>query len=223
MFNTIYSANVTGGQFLLMAVAALISGVIFSWLISFRVKASKRYFTVISLMPFIVGMVITFISGSIGAGVAFGGVFGLTRFRSAPGSADEIAGVLIAMAAGVPFGMGYIGYGVLALLVLGLLFVALNSVNLFEHKAVQQEKMLKITIPETLDYARVFDDIFDRYLTKAEAIGVKTTGMGAMFLLTFKIVMKDPAQEKALIDDLRIRNGNLEIAILPYVERELTL
>lgn len=223
MFDSVYSVNVTSGQFLQMALAALLSGVVFSWLMSFRIRSTRRYFVVISLMPFIVGMVLTFINGSIGAGLAFGGAFALTRFRSAQGTSEEIAGVLIAMASGVPFGMGYVGYGVAVLLGLALLFILLATVPLFEHKGFSEEKLLKVTIPETIDYARVFDDIFAHYLKKAEPVGVKTTGMGAMFLLSFKIQMKNASEEKALIDELRTRNGNLEIAILPYIERDRTL
>ena len=223
MFDSIFSSSVTSGQFLTMTAAALVSGILFGWLMSFRIRATRRYFVVISLLPFIVGMVLAFINGSIGAGLAFGGAFALTRFRSAQGSSDEIAGVLMAMAAGVPFGMGYIGYGVIVLLGLALMFMLLTSLPVYEHRNMQQEKLLKITIPETLDYARVFDDIFSHYLEKAEAVGVKTTGMGSMFLLSFRIRMKDGCEEKAFIDELRTRNGNLEIAVLPYVERERTL
>ena len=119
--------------------------------------------------------------------------------------------------------MGYVGYGVIALLGLGLIFLVLSSVPLFEHRAMRRDRLLKITIPETLDYAQVFDDTFDHFLAKAEPVGVKTTGMGAMFLLSFKIQMKDPNEEKALIDELRTKNGNLEIAILPYTEPERVL
>ena len=109
------------------------------------------------------------------------------------------------------------------LLGLALLFLLLTALPVYEHKNIQQERLLKITIPETLDYARVFDDIFDRYLAKAEPVGAKTTGMGAMFLLSFKIQMKNSGEEKAMIDELRTRNGNLEIAVLPYIEHERTL
>ena len=42
--------------------------------------------------------------------------------------------------------------------------------------------------------------------------------MGSMFRLSFKIVMKDPAEEKTFIDELRTKNGNLEISVLPYTE-----
>jgi len=220
MFDSIYSASVTPGQFFAMALAALASGVVFSWLLSFRVRANRRFFIVSSIIPFMVGVVLTFVNGSIGAGVAFGGAFALTRFRSAQGSADEIAAVLIAMGAGVAFGMGYIAYGVLILMCMGLVFLALSSLTIFDHGAMQEEKLLKVTIPESLDYTGVFDDTFAHYLRSVESAGVKTTGMGSMFRLSFKIRMKNPEEEKAFIDELRTKNGNLEIAVLPYVEAQ---
>ena len=220
VFESIFSNSVTPGQLLAMALAALLSGIVFSWLMSFRVRANRRFFIVSSIIPFVVGTVLAFVNGNIGAGVAFGGAFALTRFRSAQGSADEIAALLIAMAAGVAFGMGYIAYGVLILVCMGLVFLALSALSIFDHPGMSEEKLLKITIPESLDYARVFDDTFARYLKEFESVGVKTTGMGSMFRLSFKVKMKDPSEEKALIDELRTRNGNLEIAILPYVEAQ---
>jgi len=201
-----------------MAVCAILSGVVYGWLMSFRIRAHRRFFVVCGLIPFIVGTVITFVSGSIGAGVAFGGAFALIRFRSAQGSADEMAAVFIAMGAGVPFGMGYVGYGVVILLGMGCLFLALSALPFFDHKALQEERLLRVTVPESLPYADSFRDIFARYLKCAEPCGVKTTGMGSMFRLSYRIKMKNPADEKAFIDEIRTRNGNLEISLLPYVE-----
>ena len=218
MFESIYSASVTAGQFFVMALTSLVSGMIYSWLMSFKVRANKRFFIVTSIIPFVVGVVLTFVNGNIGAGVAFGGAFGLTRFRSAEGSADEIASVLVSMGAGVAFGMGYVAYGVIVLLGMGVVFLLLSALPIFEHTSLSEDRLLKITIPESLDYMGVFDDVFARYLKSADSEGVKTTGLGSMFRLTFKIRMKDKAQEKAFIDELRTLNGNLEIAILPYSE-----
>ena len=219
MFETIYSASVTPVQFFLMAGAALISGFFYSWIMSFRVRATKRFFIVSALIPFLVGAVITFVNGNIGAGVAVGGAFALIRFRSAQGSADEIASILGAMGAGIAFGMGYIAYGVIILLVMAVLFLLLSHLNIFEHRKMAPDQLLQITIPESLEYNGVFDDAFARYLLKAESTGVKTTAMGSMFRLSYKIRMKDPAEEKAFIDELRTRNANLEISILPYTEQ----
>ncbi len=220
MLDSIYTSTVTTGQFLIMAAAALISGFVYSWLMSFRIRAKSRFFIVTSVIPFVVGMVLTFVNGNIGAGVAFGGAFALVRFRSAQGSADEIAAVLIAMGSGVAFGMGYVAVGVLVLLCMGLLFLGLSSLHIFDHAAMKEEKLLNITIPESLDYSDVFNDTFAHYLTSVENAGVKTTGMGSMFRLSFKIRMKNPAEEKEFIDELRTRNGNLEIAILPVPDMQ---
>ena len=219
MFDSIYSATVTPAQFFTMAAAALLSGFLYSWIMSFRVRSTKRFFIVSALIPFVVSAVITFVSGNIGAGVAIGGAFGLIRFRSAPGSADEIAAILVAMGAGIAFGMGYIAYGVIILLAMAVLFLLLSHVHIFEHAGLAEDRLLRITVPETLEYSGAFDDAFARYLKKAENTGVKTTGMGSMFRLSYKIQMRDPAEEKQFIDELRTRNGNLEISILPYTEQ----
>ena len=223
MFNSIYSASVTPVQLLLRSAAALCSGTFYSWLMSFRVRANRRFFIVSSVLPCVVGLVLTFINGNIGAGIAFGGAFAFTRFRSAQGTSDEIIMVLIAMAAGCAFGMGYIAYGVLVLVLLGLVFPALSGTRLFDHGSLQKEKLLNITIPESLDYARAFEEPFARFLDQAENVGVKTTGMGSMYRLFFRIRMKNPAEEKEMIDELRVRNGNLEISVLPWAEPQAQL
>ncbi len=219
MFDSIYTSIVTPGQFFLMALVAIVSGFLFSYIISFRIKSTKRFFMVTSLVPFIVASVITFVNGNIGAGVAIGGAFGLIRFRSAPGSADEIVAILMAMGSGIAFGMGYLGYGVVILLGLSVLFFLFSLVPMFEHKSLASEQLLRITIPESLEYNGAFDDTFAHYLKKCDNVGVKTTGMGSMFRLSYKIVMKKPSEEKEFIDELRTKNGNLEISILPYTEQ----
>ncbi len=220
MFDSIYSAAVTPAQFFLMAGVTLLAGIVYAWLMSFCIRSAKRFFLVIAMIPFIVAAVVTFVNGNIGAGVAVGGTFGLIRFRSAPGSADEIAAILVAMGAGIAFGMGYLAYGLIILLCLAVIDLLLGRSSFFEHKAAPDEQLLRITIPESLEYNGAFDDVFSHYLKKIENAGVKTTGMGSMFRLSFKVQLKNPAEEKAFIDELRTRNGNLEVALLPFTETQ---
>ena len=220
MFDSIYSSTVTPSQFFIMAAVALVTGFLYSFIMSFKIRSTKRFFIVTALIPFIVAAVITFVNGNIGAGVAIGGAFSLIRFRSAQGSAEEIAAILVAMGSGIAFGMGYIGYGVVILICLSVLFIMLSAVNVFEHKSMAEDQLLRITIPESLEYNGTFDDIFSHYLKRKENAGVKTTGMGSMFRLSFKVQLKDPSKEKEFIDELRTKNGNLEIALLPYTETQ---
>lgn len=223
MFDSIYSSSVTASEFFMMAGVAILSGLLFAWLMSRRVRATKRFFVVAALIPFVVGAVITFVNGNIGAGVAIGGAFSLIRFRSAQGTADEIAAILIAMGAGIAFGMGYLAYGVIILAALALLYFLFASLHLFDNRSMREERLLKVTVPESLEYTDMFDEPFKRYLKSFERLGVKTTGMGSMFRLSFLVRMKDPKEEKAFIDELRTRNGNLEIALLPYSEQQAQL
>ena len=104
MFDSVYTTAVTPAAFFLTAAAALVSGLLFSWILSFRIRSTKRFFLVTTLLPLVISTVITFVNGNIGAGVAIGGAFGLIRFRSAQGTADELAAILIAMCAGIAFG-----------------------------------------------------------------------------------------------------------------------
>ncbi len=216
MFQSIYASTVTPAQFFLMAAVTLVSGLIYSWIMSFRIRSTKRFFLVTTLLPLVVASVITFVNGNIGAGVAVGGAFGLIRFRSAQGSADEIAAILISMGAGIAFGMGYLGYGAVILLGLAALYFLIAALPIFEHGGAGGEMLLRITVPEDLEYSGAFDEIFAQYLKSAEPAGVKTTGMGSMFRLSYKVRLRDPREEKQLIDALRTRNGNLEISMLPY-------
>ena len=126
----------------------------------------------------------------------------------------------MALGSGIAFGMGYLGYGVVILFLLAVLFLLLGSVPLFEHKNTADDQLLRVTIPESLEYNGAFDDIFAHYLKKCENAGVKTTGMGSMFRLSYKVRLKDPKEEKEFIDELRTKNGNLEIALLPYTETQ---
>lgn len=223
MFDSIYTSSVTPKQFFIMAGVTLLSGLVFSWIMSLRIRSTKRFFMVSTLLPLVVSSVITFVNGNIGAGVAIGGAFGLIRFRSAQGSADELATILIAMGSGIAFGMGYIGYGVIILIGLSLAYFLIAALPIFEHRKMSEDMLLKVTVPETLEYSGMFDDTFKRYLKSCENAGVKTTGMGSMFRLSYKIRMNDPKEEKAFIDELRTKNGNLEISILPYAEKTAQL
>ena len=219
IFKTIYtSTSISVGEFMLMLGVSLVAGLIYSWIMSFRMHSSKRMFLVDAILPALIGAILTFVNGNIGAGVAIGGAFALIRFRSAQGTADELVSIIIAMAAGVAFGMGYVAYGALILLGFGGIYILLSFLPIFTHKSFAVEKLIKITIPETLEYTDVFKETFDHYLSSYENVGVKTIGMGSMYRLSFKIKLKNPAEEKEFIDELRTKNGNLEISIVPFAE-----
>ncbi len=79
------------------------------------------------------------------------------------------------------------------------------------HCREERKQILKITIYEDLDYTTIFDDLFEEYLKSCELQTVKTTNMGSMYQITYRIEQKNRKKEKEFIDELRCRNGNLTI------------
>ena len=200
-------------EFLLCIVISLLIGIFYAFLYSFKNRSSQSFIITLALLPTIVCVVIMMVNGNVGAGVAVAGAFSLVRFRSVPGTAKEIGMLFLAMATGLILGMGYLGYAVLFAIILGLVFTLLTQTGLGIKRRPSSDKILRITIPEDLDYNDIFDDLLEKYTSKYEVLSVKTTNMGSMFKLTYNITLKDLSTEKEFIDALRCRNGNLEISI----------
>lgn len=212
MFESIFSdGSIAAVSFFIALSAALVCGVIYAFLACHNSRSSMNFAIATALIPMTVATVIALVNGNLGVGVAIAGAFGLVRFRSAPGTAREIAVIFIAMAAGLAFGMGYLAYGAIFLLASGVLLFAFGIFAAKADSLRGMEKKVKVTIPEALDYTSVFDDIFSEYTEKSELETVKSTNMGSMFRLTYRVTLKNAECEKPMIDAMRTRNGNLEI------------
>ncbi|MCR4660910.1 MAG: DUF4956 domain-containing protein [Clostridia bacterium] len=230
MFDSIFTNGTTVEMVFLMAGLSLVLGILYAFVISLRLRSSKGFFITLALMPMMVSIAIcllgTFLTGATETASRIATIavaLGLVRFRSTNGKAEEMLTILGAVVAGLIFGLGYAAYGAISLILFGGLYFGLSYLPIFKNKKFAREKLLKITIPESLDYSDVFNDIFSHYLKEQEIVGVKTTGMGSMYKLSYRIIMKNPVEEKEMIDELRIRNGNLEISVLPYVEDNKSL
>ena len=210
MLNSIVTDTFSLKIFLICMVASLVLGVVIALVHHVHNQCSEGFIMTLILLPATVQMIIMIVNGNLGTGVAVMGAFSLIRFRSMPGSAKEISSIFIAMAVGLATGMGYITAAVI--------FVAIISgVHLIYHamgigKSKQKEIALKITIPEGLDYTGIFDDVFKQYTTMNQLVRVKTANMGSVYKLDYRIMLKQSSEEKALLDELRCRNGNLEIS-----------
>jgi hypothetical protein len=212
VLNSIITAGEASVEvFLLCTAASVVLGILASLIYMFRNTYTKSFVITIVLMPVIVQMVIMLVNGNVGTGVAVMGAFSLVRFRSVPGSAREISAIFMSMALGIATGMGYLGMAIIAVVVIGLVQVLLVLTPYGEKGGGKKE--LKLTIPESLDYSGIFDDLFQKYTKKTELVQVKTTNMGSLYELRYHVNLRDKTQEKAFIDELRCRNGNLNISI----------
>jgi len=211
MLNSIFSSGqITGTAFLVTLGLALLLGIGTALLCMYKNKYSQSFAVTLAMLPATVAVVIMLVNGNIGAGVAVAGGFSLVRFRSAAGTAREIGMIFLAMTLGLALGMGYVGLAICFFLVMAVFTAVLTTVDFGGKK--EGERTLKISIPESLDYEGLFDDLFAEYTNSSELDKVKTTNMGTLYELTYRIVLKDAAKTKEFLDELRCRNGNLTIS-----------
>lgn len=195
----------------------LLLGLVISVIYHITTDEPGRFAVVIAAMPLLVTAVIMIVNGNLGTSVAVLGAFGLVRFRSAAGSAWEIVFLFFSMAVGLAVGMGFITLAVLITFVVGTLLLLLDRTGYGQ--GVSKQRDLRITIPEDLNYPGLFDDLFQQYTKKCIFRRVKTTNLGTMYELSYRVELRKPSQEKELIDQIRCRNGNLTV-IIGMAERE---
>ena len=206
MFNI--SQGLTLSNMLALMLCAAACGLLIAFTAGVTGHCSPSFAAALVTLPVVVQAVILMVNGNVGTGVAVLGAFSLIRFRSAPGSSRDITLIFLAMGAGLATSMAYTGYALLLTVVVCALLIAIRFVHPFS-----QTMLLRVTIPEDLNYTGVFDDLLATYTRRSRLEGVKTTGMGSLFELRYTVVLKDAKQEKAFLDQLRCRNGNLTIAL----------
>ena len=219
LFYDIFTDTAVDPVMMLLAIGvSLLLGLVVAKVYQFKTVYSKSFVMSLALLPTLIAIVIFLVNGSLGAGVAVMGAFSLIRFRSAPGGAKELVSIFLVMTIGIAIGMGYLVFAIVFTLIMSLVMLLLEVVNFGQMK--HSMRQLTVVIPESLDYESIFDDIFNKAANHVELANVKTSDMGSLFKIKYIIQLNGQMTEKELIDALRTRNGNLEIAISRYITKE---
>ncbi len=223
MFNTIFD-NTTAGlsvtTALICAGVALALGVAIALTHMKTSQTTKGFLITLAVLPLLVMAVMIMINGNLGTSIAILGAFSLIRFRSISGRAKDLLSVFFAMMVGLALGMGHVLFAVIitALAIFAILFFSFTSIL----EPNRQERVLKITIPEDLDYDEVFIDIFKKYTSRAALVRTKTVNMGSLYELTYDIRLKHGTKEKAFLDEIRTKNCNLKVLLSqPVLEEDI--
>ena len=212
-----FSSYISILEFVICTATSMVLGVVIALIHMYKNKYSKHFIQTLVILPAIIQVVIMLVNGNLGTGVAVMGAFSLVRFRSVPGNSREIGSIFFAMAAGLAAGTGYIAIAVLIVVCIGAMMMLLLTLNFGEGKTAS--KVLKITLPENLNYEGMFDDILTTYTKTYRLVRVRTVNMGSLFELQYEMEMLKDKSEKELIDEVRCRNGNLTV-LCGYAESE---
>lgn len=217
LFDTVL-ANISEGMTPLSAIITMIIALILGGAIAFTYRKTqdaalyqRSLAITLFMLPIILSVIILFVGSDIARAFSLAGTLSIIRFRSAPGDAKDIGFIFFDIAAGLSCGVGLYAYGALFVLVLCLALIILEKAHLFKPHSIQ--KMLKITIPEDLNYSGAFDDIFNTYTKKYTLTRIKTTDLGSLFELVYSVSMLEGINEQEFLNELRTRNGNLTIML----------
>ena len=209
ILSSIFTGSLTLGQFLLAVGASMILGFILALVFMFRNTYTKSFITALVLIPAIETVVIMLVNDNLGVGLSVAGSFALIRFRSVKGNAKELTAVFLAMTIGIICGTGYVTIAAIftALLCLVMFLLTVTGFG----KISENDRYLKITIPESLNYDEVFESVLNKYCSNWELESIKTLTLGSLFRIEYKVTLNDASKTKKMIDEIRTKNGNLEI------------
>lgn len=212
-FSSIFGGESAGGlslgTFTLCTVCSLILGAVVAAVYSFRASYGKGFLLSLIILPAIVQAAVMLASGSVGTAIIALGAFGLLRLRASAGSVKETCFAFWAMAMGLATGTGYLTIAALFAILISIVLILCTVMGVGEPR--RADRYLRITVPEGLDYNGAFEDLFRRYAVRRELRQIKTSNMGSLFRLDYTVTLKNPDEERAFLDELRRRNGNLEI------------
>ncbi len=208
LFSSIFTGSFTVNQFLIALIVSIVLGFLVSLYYMFNEEHSSSLASTLVLIPAVECIVIMMINDNLGAGIAVAGSFSLIRFRSIKGTAKELTCIFISMAIGIMCGTGYVTLGALFVVIVLIVGFLLKFVGYGDNKG---HCMLKITVPESLNYNGMFDETLNKYAKSYKLVSVKTVNLGSLFRIEYDLNMKDMNNTKAMIDELREKNGNLEI------------
>lgn len=218
MLNSIITSGLTLQTFLICTAVSLLLGAGCAGVAMYKSRCSQSFAAALFILPAVVQVVIMLVNGSVGTGVAVAGAFSLVRFRSAPGNAREIGVIVLSMAVGLALGMGYVAIAVIFFAIIAAVLLLLAKFGFGNPR--KEERTLKITIPENLDYDGLFDDLLKQYTFAYSLENVKTTNMGTLYELRYSIRLKNDEIPKPFIDAIRCRNGNLNVSCSREVNRD---
>lgn len=210
---TVLNSSLSASEALTAMAVSLIFGLIISatYMLTHKDGYQRSFVITLTMLPIILAVIILFVGSNIARAFSLAGTLSIIRFRSAPGDPEDIGYIFFDIAAGLACGVGLYIYGTVFVILLCLFMIIITKLNFGSEK--NSAKILKILIPEDLNYEGAFDEIFNKYTSSKRLVKVKTTELGSIYEVVYNIKIAKNADEKAFLDEIRCRNGNLSIML----------
>ena len=172
--------------------------------------SAKSMLTILLMGP-IVSVIVIAVGSNLARAISIGGGLALIRFRHSVDNPKDLIFIYLSAAVGMACGTGGIGFAAIAI---GIILAVILIATLTGFDRIGGGSMrLTIMIPESLDFAGVFEPVLKQHCKTYYLERVKSVEYGTLNELRYRICLKDKNAQKALLDDIRVRNGNLNISI----------
>lgn len=213
--NVSMGGNVSLGRLIFTVVMASILGLLIAAIYKYTnngIQYLQDFSITLVMLSVLIAIVVAAIGGNVASAFSFAGVLSIIRFRTLIGNPRDVAFVLFSVSAGLCVGVGGYLYAVVASVALFILIIIMYAFNLFAPKG--SAKQLKITIPESMNYEGIFEEIISRYCSRHRLVKVSSIDLGTLFELVFDVEVRRGVSEKAMLDEIRCKNGNLNISLV---------
>lgn len=173
-------------------------------------KPGHAFLSTLMLLPPVVCVALLIVNGSVGTSIAVLGVFGLVRFRSLPGKSTDMVCVLLAMVLGLLAAAGAWLEAIVLSLILGLLILAAAWIG----KKGGCQTQIMIVVPESQPEEEEYANLLSQCGKHVRLERIKSAGMGTLYELTYSLQLSPNVSKSALLDEIRMHNGNLSVTLM---------
>ena len=142
----------------------------------------------------------------VSAGVA------LTRFRSDKLSMLDMVYLIVASTLGIVLGIGYFMYPIIVAIVVIAVMLIAHKLKFGENK--DGVYTLKYQVGEDLANDEVFEEAISAHCSAYSLQSIRTIEYGQLYEVRYNVTLKKGDSVKALIDEIRMHNANLNVTVL---------
>lgn len=147
--------------------------------------------------------------------VALAGAILVIRFRTKNIEPLDLTYIFFEFVYSFIIGLGYLYLGLVFYGLFIITTVIINKINIVK---LDNTYILRICMPEDLEFEEEFKETLGKYTKYNRLYKIKSADMGTTFILTYYIDLIDSKNIKAMLDDIRIKNGNMSITLNKKME-----
>ena len=173
---------------------------------------TQSYVHTLVMMGMVVSIIMLIVGSNIARAFTLVGALSIVRFRNAVKETRDVGFIFFAMAIGMATGTKFYLLAIIAAVVISLVILIMNRFDWYAREAVSQ--LVKIQVPNHVEFDTLFDDVFVKYTDVSDLISVDSVRSGMLTELIYSISPKKKANIQAFLADIKKLNGNNKVTLI---------